>query len=99
MATVLQDTTELSGLEQFQLARKKLISGDSLHEINLANTFNALREVDQQIWLKAAKCPLVKGFLYSGGGRVRNWSQLDKQQRQRMMSAHRSICAIARAYL
>ena len=99
MATALQDATDLSGFEQFQLARKQLLSAESLHEINVANTFNALKEVDQQIWLKAAGCPLVKGFVSMGGGRVRNWSQLDSRQRNRMMTTHKVICTIARAYL
>lgn len=95
---IKQDVTTLSGYEQFQLAVKNLADADSIHEMNVANAFNSLNELQQQVWLKAAGCPLVIGLVVTGGGRVRKWSQLGSRQRNRMMSSLKAICAIAGAY-
>lgn len=86
---IKQDVTTLSGYEQFQLAMKNLLDADSIHEINVATAFESLNELQQQTWLKAAGCRLFQ---------VRKWSQLNKRQRNRMMSELKAICAIARAY-
>lgn len=95
---IQQEPSELSGFEQFQLAVKNLVSAESIHEMNVANAFNSLNELQQQIWLKSASCPLVIGLLATRGGRVRKWSQLNKMQRNRMMNSLKAICAIAGAY-
>lgn len=84
------------GYELFKQQCAKLNQAQSAHELKIANRFNALKEAEQQIWLKAAGCPLLTDSLAMGGERVTLWRQLSRQQRTRMMKTHRSIRVIAR---
>ncbi len=84
------------GYELFKQQCAKLNQAQSAHELKIANRFNALNETEQQIWLKAAGCPLLTDSLAMGGERVTLWRQLSRQQRTRMMKTHRSMRVIAR---
>ncbi|WP_404402960.1 hypothetical protein LG288_05850 [Idiomarina seosinensis] len=87
------------GYELFKEQVARLNQATSQRESNLASRFNALNETDQQVWLKAAGCPLLTDYLKAGGQRITLWRQLRKDQRNRMMTAYRCIKVIARGEL
>ena len=84
------------GYRLFMEQCAKLNESQSQRETLLANRFNALGETDQQVWLKAAGCPLLTKSLHVGGKRLTQWRQLSRAQRNRMMSTFRCIRVIAR---
>lgn len=85
-----------TGKELFQQAVMSMNGAQSAFESRVAGVFNTLPEINQQVWLKAAGIPILTNDLVYGGYRVRAWSDLKIQQRQRMLAAYRSILVISK---